>query len=89
MRLSSLLKWVSSFETDFNSEKIGPKKHKFRRLKVPYILVVGAQEAGEGTVNVNDRDGKNLGTIPLETFLERCSVEIHTKGRKQEALQPA
>jgi threonyl-tRNA synthetase len=50
-------------------------------MKIPYILVVGSQEAAEGTVNVNDRDGKTLGTYPLAKFLEWCRIETDTKGK--------
>ena len=65
---------------DVSADKIGPKKHRYRGRRVPYILVVGEQEMEGGTVNVNDRDGKNLGTYPLSNFLEGCRLEIETKG---------
>ena len=68
-------------ELDVSSDKIGPKKHRARQMRIPYILVVGAQEAAEGTVNVNDREGKTLGTYPLASFLEWCLIEVETKGR--------
>ena len=72
---------------DLGSDKIGPKKHRLRAMKVPYILVVGEQEAADGTVNVNDRDGANMGSYPLENFIEWCLIEIQTKGKKRhEAL---
>jgi len=69
-------------ELDTSSDKIGPKKHRLRNQKIPYILVVGAQEAAEQAVNVNDREGKMLGTYPLAKFLEWCRIEIETKGKK-------
>jgi threonyl-tRNA synthetase len=69
-------------ELDLSSDKIGPKKHRARQMKIPYILVVGEQEATNGTVNVNDRGGRTLGTHPLESFLEWCRIEIETKGKK-------
>ncbi|MHC4234257.1 MAG: threonine--tRNA ligase [Planctomycetota bacterium] len=69
-------------ELDVSSDKIGPKKHRLREMRVPYILVVGAQEAAEGAVNVNDRDGNTLGTYALANFLDWCRIEIETKGRK-------
>ena len=69
-------------ELDISSDKIGPKKHRLRSMKIPYILVVGAQEAADGSVNVNDRDGKMLGTYPLAKFLEWSRIEIESKGRQ-------
>ena len=69
-------------EFDATADKIGPKKHRFRAARVPYILVVGEQEAQNATVNVNDRDGKALGTFPMSNFLEGCRLEIETKGHR-------
>jgi threonyl-tRNA synthetase len=66
-------------EVDNTAEKIGPKKHAARKQKVPYILVVGEQEAAAGTVNVNDRSGRALGTQPLDAFVARCREEIATR----------
>ncbi len=72
---------------DQSSDKIGPKKHRLRARKIPYILVVGENEAAEETVNINDRDGANMGTYPLESFLQWSMIEIQTKGKERhEAL---
>jgi len=67
-------------ELDLSSEKIGPKKHRFRAAKVNYILVVGEKEASDSTVNVNDRGGHTLGNMNLERFIDACRVEIDSKG---------
>ncbi|MCB9851235.1 MAG: threonine--tRNA ligase [Phycisphaerales bacterium] len=75
---------------DDGSDKIGPKKHRLRSRKIPYILVVGENEAADRTVNVNDRDGASLGTFPLAAFIEGCILEIQTKGKQRHgALQEA
>ncbi len=66
-------------EVDNSPEKIGPKKHAARKQKVPYIVVVGEKEAAEGSVNVNDRAGQTIGTMPLGQFVERCRNEVETK----------
>ncbi len=70
-------------QLDVSSEKIGPKKHRLRALKIPYILVVGENEAEDGTVNVNDRNGANMGSYTLDKFIEWSLYEIQTKGKKQ------
>ena len=70
-------------ELDITSEKIGPKKHRHRTAKVNYILVVGEKEATAGTVNVNDRDGRTIGNIPLSQFIEACRDEVDSKGRNR------
>jgi threonyl-tRNA synthetase len=74
-------------ELDLSSEKIGPKKHRLRAAKVNYILVVGEKEASDGTVNVNDRDGRTLGNMPLEAFIDACVCEVESKGRSGVAAQ--
>ena len=74
-------------QLDVSSDKIGPKKHRLRALKVPYILVVGESEAADQTVNVNDRDGATMGSYAIDQFIEGCLLEIQSKGRKRhEAL---
>ena len=67
-------------ELDFSPEKIGPKKHRLRAEKVNYILVVGEQEAKVGAVNVNDRDGRTIGTLSLDRFIDACRDEVASKG---------
>ena len=67
---------------DASSDRIGPKKQRARDQKIPYILVVGEQEAAEKSVNVNDRDGVTLGTYAFEKFVEGCVHEISSRGRK-------
>jgi threonyl-tRNA synthetase len=69
-------------ELDDSDEKIGPKKHRFRAARVNYILVVGEKEAAENTVNVNDRDGRALGNMTLERFIESSGGEIDSKGKR-------
>ena len=56
-------------ELDDSPERIGPKKHQARKMKIPYIAVVGEQEAAGRTVNINDREGRQLDNMNLETFL--------------------
>lgn len=69
-------------EWDDSAEKIGPKKHRMRARKIPYLLVVGENEAAAGTVNVNNRDGKMLGDLPIDEFIDECKQEIESKGRR-------
>ncbi|MCH7700302.1 MAG: threonine--tRNA ligase [Planctomycetes bacterium] len=70
-------------ELDLSSEKIGPKKHRMRARKIPYILVVGEQEAADGSVNVNPRDGQTPGSVSLDTFVRACQDEIAAKASSE------
>jgi threonyl-tRNA synthetase len=67
-------------EQDNTDDRISAKIRRATLMKVPYILVVGVQEAAAGQVNVRTRDGEQLGSVPLGEFLEACAEEIATRG---------
>lgn len=69
---------------DDRSEKIGYKIREARLQKLPYMLVVGANEAENGTVSVRKRgeDG-DLGAMELKTFIDKICEEIRTKSLEQ------
>jgi threonyl-tRNA synthetase len=46
------------------------------RQKVPYLLIVGDAEAGEGTVNVRKRGEKAQEAIELEEFAGHMRAEV-------------
>ena len=64
---------------DNRAEKIGFKIREARLDKLPYMLVVGAQEEEEGTVSVRSRFEGNEGSKPLSDFIEQICKEIRTK----------
>jgi threonyl-tRNA synthetase len=43
------------------------------------MLVVGEREAAEGKVAVRLRSGKDLGAMPLESFVSRIKQEAETR----------
>ena len=47
-------------------------------MRIPFIIVVGAQEEAEGTVNVRSRKGEE-GAMKLEDFVARVQDEIKSK----------
>ncbi len=66
-------------ETDFSSERMQKKIRNATLMKVPYVLVVGDKEAESGQVAVRLRNGKDLGAMPVERFLERLRAEIESR----------
>ena len=75
---------------DNRSEKIGYKIRETRLNKVPYMLVVGAQEEEEGLVSVRSRYLGDEGQKPLMKFIEDIDREIKTKEiRKIEVVYDA
>ena len=61
------------------AEKIGYKIREARLDKLPYMLVVGAQEEQDGTVSVRSRYEGNEGTKLLADFIDQLCEEIRTK----------
>ena len=72
---------------DNRSEKIGFKIREARLAKVPYMLVVGAQEAEDKTVSVRSRYAGDEGVKPLQEFIDQICKEIRTKEIRQEIVQ--
>ena len=64
---------------DNRSEKIGYKIRETRLNKVPYMLVVGAQEEEEQKVSVRSRYLGDEGQKPLSEFVEALTKEIKAK----------
>ena len=67
-------------QLDNSDEKIGYKIRQAQLQKVPYMLVLGEKESDDGTVvTVRTRDGKDLGTVPVDGFI--ATVIRQTKYR--------
>ncbi len=69
---------------DDRAEKIGYKIREARLQKLPYMLIVGANEQESKTVSVRKRgeDG-DLGSMELNTFVNKICEEIRTKSLTQ------
>ncbi|MCM1158819.1 MAG: threonine--tRNA ligase [Bacteroidales bacterium] len=69
---------------DDRAEKIGYKIREARLQKLPYMLVVGANEEESKTVSVRRRgeDG-DLGAMELTAFIQKICEEIRTKSLTQ------
>ncbi|MDD6038038.1 MAG: threonine--tRNA ligase [bacterium] len=73
---------------DSRSEKIGYKIREARMDRLPYMLVVGAQEEADKTVSVRSRFAGDEGVKSLSDFVEQICKEIRTKEiRKEEVTE--
>ena len=72
---------------DNRSEKIGFKIREARLNKIPYMLVVGAQEAEDKTVSVRSRFAGDEGVKPLQEFIDQICKEIRTKEIRKEEVE--
>jgi threonyl-tRNA synthetase len=55
---------------DSRNETIGKKIREAEMSKIPFMLIVGDQEAENGTVSVRKHGGEEIGTISLENFAQ-------------------
>ena len=69
---------------DKRSEKIGYKIRDARMNKLPYMLVVGAQEEEKDLVSVRSRFAGDEGQKPLAEFIDQICKEIRTKEIRKE-----
>ncbi len=72
---------------DNRSEKIGFKIREARLDKLPYMLVVGQQEAEDQTVSVRSRFAGDEGVKPIREFIDQICEEIRTKAIRKEEVQ--
>jgi threonyl-tRNA synthetase len=63
-------------EVDAREEKLGKKIRDAQVQQVPYMAVVGAREAEEMSVSARERRAGDLGSLPLEAFLQRLAEEF-------------
>ncbi len=66
-------------DVDESNEKLGYKIRHWKTQKIPYILVVGKQEAADGTVNVNERGVDEKRTLSSAAFLDELRARIEAK----------
>jgi len=63
-------------ELDDRSESIGRKIREAELRKIPYMLVVGEREQGDGTVSVREHRGADLGSEPTAEFARRLRGQL-------------
>jgi len=63
-------------EIDERPERMNAKIRDAQHHKIPYMLVVGDQEANQGQVNLRLRSGENLGAMSVAGFLEKAQQDI-------------
>ena len=69
-------------QLDERNEKIGYKIREARQVdRAPYMLILGAKEAEEGTISVRNRDTDETSVMKLEDFIAKVKNEIATRAR--------
>ncbi len=66
-------------EKDLRNEKIGFKIREAQISKIPYMLVLGDQEAQSAKIAVRRRRSQETQTMDIEAFLSQLKSEIDEK----------
>jgi len=64
---------------DATSERMNAKIRSAQLMKVPYMLVVGDQEAAANTVSLRKRDGSRQDGMPVDAFVALAIDRIKTR----------
>ncbi len=68
--------------SDLRNEKIGFKIREHTLQRVPYMLVIGDRESEESKVAVRTRDGRDLGVMSVDEFLDKIQTDIVNFGNE-------
>jgi threonyl-tRNA synthetase len=66
-------------ETDRSNEKLGAKIRQAQLQKIPFMLIVGEQEASAGTASLRLRSGGDQGSMPLDDIINKAQDLIRTR----------
>ncbi len=78
--IAELKKYGIRAECDLRNEKITYKIREHSLQKLPYLLVAGEREMQSKQVAVRTRKGEDLGSMPIQAFIERLLSEVEAKG---------
>ncbi|MCE9633467.1 MAG: threonine--tRNA ligase, partial [Methylophilales bacterium] len=67
-------------QSDLRNEKISYKIREHSLQRLPYILVAGEREMQSGQVAVRTRKGEDLGSMPLQSLMDKLLAEIESRG---------
>jgi threonyl-tRNA synthetase len=68
-------------ESDLRNEKVGFKIREHTLQRVPYLLIAGDREAGNNSLAVRTRSGKDLGAMSVDVIAAKLADEVASRGR--------
>ena len=66
-------------ELDDSNESLGKKIRDAKKMKVPYLLVIGDAEVAAGTATLEGRNGK-VGALSVSDIIQKLKEEITSRG---------
>ena len=70
-------------KSDLRNEKIGFKIREHTLEHIPYLVVLGDREVEAGAVAVRMQNGQDLGTMPVEQFIQLIQQAVAKRGRTE------
>ncbi len=70
-------------EVDNSDERIGYKIRQAQLEKVPYMIILGENEANAKTVSIRKRNGEEIKDLKFEDALSMIKKDIDTKGKAE------
>ena len=70
-------------KSDLRNEKIGFKIREHTIKRVPYLLVVGDREVESQTISIRTQEGKDLGVMSIDCYLELVRADIARLGQME------
>ena len=78
-RLNELLEIGARASMDNSAEKIGAKIRLAQLNKVPYMLIIGANEIETNTISVRHRSRGDIGSLCPKEFISKFQEEVKTR----------
>ncbi|MAB59346.1 MAG: threonine--tRNA ligase [Verrucomicrobiales bacterium] len=78
-RLNELLEVGARASMDNSAEKIGAKIRLAQLDKVPYMLIIGANEVETNTISVRHRSRGDIGSLSPEEFINNFQDEVRNR----------
>jgi len=66
-------------EVDDKAETMQNKIRNAAAEKIPYMIIIGGREEQNSTVSIRQRDGQDLGVMPLDDFINQLQDQITKK----------
>lgn len=74
-------------EFDRRNEKLNFKIREAQMQKIPYMVIIGDQEAEQGQLSLRLRDGSNVNNLTVEDFLKQIEIDIKQRKLKSDYMK--
>ena len=58
---------------------MGGKVNNFRKMKIPYTVIIGNEEIANHSISLKIRGGKQVNNIPMEKFIRALDEQVANK----------